>query len=216
MKTMTRTKTTLVNEKYSELGFWQAVLFVPFSSLLTTFIGYLARPHWGNTSENISPVISMLLCILLIRFIWPNALILAGWTNSLTDILSGVTVAIVLNFTFRLSHRLGWLTGKFDPESQSVFAITCVVFLIPILEEVVHRGVILRSLSNYVSPWAAVALTSLLVAGAHISFFLAIPGQLAFSAIYLLRQKSLTASIACHIVFNALVYVELFKFPNLY
>jgi membrane protease YdiL (CAAX protease family) len=104
-----------------------------------------------------------------------------------------------------------WATRSYSRHLELLFV--CHVLVIPVVEELFSRGVILASLCKKTSvPWA-VLITSAAAAVLHLpptrwlSVFVA---WLILCGIYLARDRSIPASIAAHVVTNALGW-----FPNL-
>jgi membrane protease YdiL (CAAX protease family) len=104
-----------------------------------------------------------------------------------------------------------WATSSYSPHLPLLFV--CHVLIIPMMEELLSRGMILASLCKRISVLWAVLITSAAGAVLHLpptrwpSIFVA---WLILCGIYLVRDRSLPASIAAHAVTNALVW-----FPNL-
>ena len=104
-----------------------------------------------------------------------------------------------------------WATSLYRPHLEILFV--CHVLVVSAAEELFSRGVILASLCKKMpAPWA-VLITSAAAAVLHLpptrwlSVFVA---WLILCGIYLARDRSIPASIAAHVVTNALCW-----FPNL-
>jgi len=81
----------------------------------------------------------------------------------------------------------------------------------PLVEELFYRGLVLRSVQRWVSPWATLLITSFLFALVHGDWHL-VPGLTAFGLVvgYLaLRSGRLGGAWACHVGFNATTLVLL-------
>jgi membrane protease YdiL (CAAX protease family) len=82
----------------------------------------------------------------------------------------------------------------------------CAVLIVPVAEELIYRGAILGSLLERTSVLWAVAIT---VAGAtvmHDSWLTAFPGQVFLCTAYLIRRRSIPASIIAHATANAAIF----------
>lgn len=93
-----------------------------------------------------------------------------------------------------------------------VVTILLVVVLAPVVEELVFRGLLQRWLALRLPAWGAIALTSVLFALYHLSFWAA-PLNLALgaSAGYLAhRCKTLYPAIALHVLYNATLVMAAF------
>ncbi|HEX2327083.1 MAG TPA: CPBP family intramembrane glutamic endopeptidase [Candidatus Angelobacter sp.] len=78
-----------------------------------------------------------------------------------------------------------------------------VACLSPILEEILFRGLFLRSMKAYVPGLRAALIVPTLAAAGHQNFVTALPGQLVLCLVYLRLGNSLPASVAAHIANNA-------------
>jgi len=92
------------------------------------------------------------------------------------------------------------------------FQLIPIVCLGPVLEEVLCRGIILKSFKSYLPSTAAVLVAAVLVAAllfslAHRQFWSVLPSQLMLSIVYVALGDSLPASIAAHIKNNAFALV---------
>lgn len=123
------------------------------------------------------------------------------WQDVILGIASGFSVRLLQQLIFRLRGE------SFPAADRHALAIVSVVILGPILEELICRGALLRSLLASFQPLFAILLTTCIVAAFHAEFFWAFPGQLILSALYVVSNKSLPSTIICHITMNALTYV---------
>lgn len=83
--------------------------------------------------------------------------------------------------------------------------ILVIVFL-PIIEELICRGAIVRSLIQRMHIVWAILLSSALFSLAHIAFWPAFAAQVFLSLIYIVRNRSLAASLMYHVITNCLVF----------
>lgn len=121
-------------------------------------------------------------------------------------------------FGFPLEDQLAVRQIKEILPYQELFyaTIVMVVFLIPIIEEILFRGFLQTSLRGYFSPWGAIFICSLIFALFHFSSSQGmnnfnILGSLFFLSLFLgflrERQGNCLASIAMHTLFNGISIV---------
>ncbi len=83
----------------------------------------------------------------------------------------------------------------------------CAGLVVPVLEEVIFRGVILGSLcKRMAAPWA-VLITAAAAAVLHEFWLLAFVGQVFLCGAYLARHRSVAASIAAHVATNTVLWM---------
>lgn len=102
------------------------------------------------------------------------------------------------------------LTPPFVLGFHSPPKMMLVIAILPILEEVICRGVVLVSLLPRMHIAWAILMTSVIFAVSHVDFWPALVGELFMSLIYVLRRRSLTASLLYHMFCNTIVW-----FPKL-
>jgi membrane protease YdiL (CAAX protease family) len=196
------------------LGFWQAIGFVLLASLLVTFLdsalkGTVSREKYYLTWP-LATIASLSIVILISYRIRPGLITLSQWTPMPADVAVGLAFGGV-------DYGLTRLIERFQPGPLTIanghlefLSVLCIVFLGPVLEEILCRAFVLRSLLEHTRPLFAVLITAALVASAHQSFLFALPGQLGLSAVYVIRKKSMSATISYHMFANALGYLTLF------
>jgi hypothetical protein len=89
--------------------------------------------------------------------------------------------------------------------------MTLTIAILPVIEELICRGVILRSLLTRLDVVWAIVLSSVVFSLFHIAFWPAFIGEIFISLIYVIRRKSLAVSILYHVAGNTLVW-----FPRLF
>ncbi|GAB1408228.1 hypothetical protein MASR1M8_21470 [Thermomonas brevis] len=184
------------------------------------------------------------LALLLVRLAsrrWPMAadLGLSPWL--------GGRDAAVIAVVFVASHALFWLLGKADPSMQgndaatlfreygldrggiaAVAAIVSAAVLAPVCEELLYRGIILRSLHDDLARRGRIALAACVVVSAS-AFLFALPhlgdslldakalaylaSGLAFSLVYLLTG-SLTAAMVSHSLQSCWAFAQILLFGS--
>ncbi|KAL3521587.1 hypothetical protein ACH5RR_019736 [Cinchona calisaya] len=99
-----------------------------------------------------------------------------------------------------------------DPVAMALYAVV-VAICAPIWEEIVFRGFLLPSLTKYMPLWSSILVSSVAFALAHFSvqrilplIFLGIVMGVVFA-----RTRNLLASILLHSLWNAFVFLDLFK-----
>jgi membrane protease YdiL (CAAX protease family) len=209
----------LVPPRTSVLGFWQAIGLVLLASLLVTFLdsalkGTVGREKYYLTWP-LATITSLSIVILISHRIRPELLRLSHWTPTPADVAVGLAFGSADYGLTRLIERFQPGPLTIDNGHPEILSVLCIVFLGPILEEILCRAFVLRSLVEHTRPLFAVLITGALVASAHESFLLALPGQLGLSAVYVIRKKSMSAAISYHMLANALGYLTLFHSSQL-
>jgi membrane protease YdiL (CAAX protease family) len=133
----------------------------------------------------------------------PDVFKASRWRLSRTD------VAIALTTTVCARVLSLFLVGYATNSSFHPVATIPLVFLAPMAEECLFRGIFVRSLvARFPTTTNKVAATlgvALMAADFHPLFWNALLIHSLFSIVYLLRKNSLTSSILCHALFNILV-----------
>lgn len=110
-----------------------------------------------------------------------------------------------------------WAEGQFDMILRDRWGYVAVGLLAPLVEEMVFRGAILRSLLSAVSrPWIAVVLSAVLFAVVHAN-----PAQIPHAMLVglllgwmYMRTDSIVPGVAYHWVNNSIAYVMYNVMPN--
>ncbi|MDJ1181574.1 CPBP family intramembrane glutamic endopeptidase [Roseofilum casamattae] len=137
--------------------------------------------------------------------------------------IGGFAVAIPLVLLISLLNQMVWQgQGGSNPilplalQSNDAIAIACFTFTAsvaaPVFEEIIFRGFLLPSLNRYVPLWAAILLSGLAFAIAHLSLSEVIPLMtlgIIMGFIYT-RSGNLLAPILLHSLWNANTLLSLF------
>lgn len=122
------------------------------------------------------------------------------WTDAVLGLGTGTLVPIALY------ALVPGFVNRLNLHVPILYFLIPTVLLGPIAEEMLFRGIILRSFRSYFSPPVAVLLGALLVSLAHLpNFWLVLPSQVAVSILYVTSGDSMPASIAAHITNNACI-----------
>jgi membrane protease YdiL (CAAX protease family) len=149
---------------------------------------------------------------------WPRVFGLSRLRPRASDLAVGALVGyLCTNVSVCLPAMGEWpwtlQIAAFCPRHRTMLFLmvlfVCHVLVIPTAEELIFRGVILGSLCKRTSVLWAVLITAVAAAVLHGGPDAFVP-QLFLCGAYLVRHRSLPASIAAHAVTNALVW-----FPNL-
>jgi len=190
---------------------WQAIGIFIFIALSLTTIEVVqslrvnldldtARRH-----HHVDSMVVLGLASVLIGLNRPHIYRMSRWEVSWQDVLSGVASGLIVRLLQELIFRL---KGESFPSAErNVLAIVSVVLIIPILEELLCRGVLLGSLLANFRPLFGILLTTCIVAAFHAEFVWAFPGQLMLCILYVANKKSLPSTMICHVAMNALTYV---------
>jgi membrane protease YdiL (CAAX protease family) len=160
---------------------------------------------WGLRGDPIYRALfslSLVICFVLAQR--PRLLMMSRWRPRIIDLLVGISCGLAVESLVLLlvSNPVKFL----GPPSLSVHSLLGVAILGSILEEVLFRGVLLKSLRSIMPTTAAVALVVLLSLPGHPSHILsALALQLTFSIVYITMGDSLVAAMAAHISANLLV-----------
>jgi membrane protease YdiL (CAAX protease family) len=158
------------------------------------------RSHWYWVSIfSLAPV---LVALLVFR---PNILLLSRWTLKARYIVIAVVPILLIQSVTLYTVKDG---GSYlmRPSPGPIF---CILIAGPVLEEVLFRGFILRSLVGRMNVVAAVLIVSVLMSFSHAVFWQALPRQIILSTVYIVCDYSLTASILSHIVLNLIPFLPL-------
>jgi membrane protease YdiL (CAAX protease family) len=148
---------------------------------------------------------SLTICIAVLGR--PGLLRLSRWKITWLDILTAVPLAILVQavpLLFVTDAREYFFNG-----TRSVVFLIWVVIAIPILEETLCRGVLLKSLKSRLPSFVAILLLSTLISAGHPVFLEALPRQILLCIVYVALRDSLAASITFHIVMNGFVFLPI-------
>jgi membrane protease YdiL (CAAX protease family) len=179
------------------------IIFELITSLHTSWLGSKHLVDYGLYD---SPL-AVLLVVGVAFWRRPKLFFLSRWIPRLTDfaicIPCGVLIAIVKMWLFsNADERLG-------PSYSVEHALLPVVLIAPVAEELLFRGIFLRSLEERMTIPLAILVVTLLAAIEHSWFWLALPSQLALSIVYVYLGNSLPASIIVHITMNACIFLDI-------
>jgi len=136
-------------------------------------------------------------------------LLLSRWVPQRVDLAGvplGLVVAALRLFPYsEPARRLHPLHA--DAESLTLFFVSVVIA--PPLEEIVFRGVFLRSLEAYVPRVIAILIVTVLSVLGHPSenFYIVLPSQLLLCILYTELKHSLAASMLCHMALNVFAFL---------
>ncbi len=195
-------------------------LLVAFSAYLLAYahlgMAEFFAPFTGCDSAIFEAALCYVCTVLLILWRWPHVFRLSRLRPRMTDLATGALVGyLFFNLWVCLPEipleSLEWpwalhLSGS-RPPLQILFAYH--VLAIPVLEELIFRGVILGSLLKRTSVLWAVLITAVAATMLHSGPYAFLP-QVVLCATYLARHRSIPASIAAHAVTNGLLW-----FPSL-
>jgi membrane protease YdiL (CAAX protease family) len=147
--------------------------------------------------------LSFLVVLSVVLYSRPRLFAFSRWHPRWTDFAIAIPVGALV-------PAMLWLVVREHPDTlrldhlplTSVLPIVC---LGPIVEEILFRGAVLKSLRSYLPLTAAVFLGALLVSLAHRHFWMVLPSQLMLSILYVAMGDSMPASIAAHVTNNGCV-----------
>ena len=181
-------------------------LFLAYLVIAAIHTRYLGSPNQGMQRYYDS---GLSLCLVVCFVLWdrPGFLKASGCRPRWTDVAIGIPCGVLIKSVVLLcvSDQAKFLGPPYVP-SRSFIPI---IVIGSVLEEVVFRGIFLRSLHARLDRISAVIVVAFLSGLGHPDFWMAIPAQLVFSAVYLAMGDSLTASISAHVAANVLVFFPL-------
>jgi membrane protease YdiL (CAAX protease family) len=195
---------------------WLLIGVVPIA------LGYTFHPLAWLVSGEYAPFVTAFIYVCAVVFFlwrWPRVFGLSRLRPRVSDLAVGAlggylcynVQVLIPAMPIAWPWATTWAVGSYRPHLEILFV--CHVFVVPAGEELFSRGVILASLCKRMPvPWA-VLITSVAAAVLHIPparWSSAFVGWLILCGIYLARDRSIPASIAAHVVTNALAW-----FPNL-
>lgn len=207
-----------LNSDHSSLRFhrrlygpWQAIGIFVFAALALGALEFVQ--FWGVDPDldtarkyhHIDSIVVLGLVSIFVSLNKPHIYRMSRWGVKWQDVILGIAAGFCVRLLQQLMFRV---RGEAIPApDRHALAAVSVVILGPILEELICRGALLRSLLAKFHPLFALSLTTCIVAAFHAEFLWAFPGQLILSALYVFNKKSLPSTITCHMTMNALTYV---------
>jgi membrane protease YdiL (CAAX protease family) len=173
--------------------------FITISAL--TMLLFWLLPKMGLAFSQLfhGPVHS--LSTLLILTMLPITLVIVGLHILLVDFA---------NLYYLIFPDETFFTQTFQKlTSGGIYSIIAICLVAPIVEEILFRGVFLRSFLRQYTPTKAILLSAILFSLAHVNpaqFVLALVLGV-FSGWLYYRSYSLWPSIICHILFNSLSFI---------
>ncbi|MBI5413163.1 CPBP family intramembrane metalloprotease [Candidatus Peregrinibacteria bacterium] len=147
-----------------------------------------------------------------------------GWTEIAKCVFAGFAMLFAFNFLLVLiSSRIPFVIPGFEPQESHVplfggtqldiaLAVVVLVFIAPVVEELLFRGFLLQTFLAKFKPWIASLLTATFFALVHLELESA--GMIIFLALILnwmfMRTRSIWPGIVFHMFNNAVAFaVEL-------
>ena len=192
----------------STFSLWQMILLVLLTSIVFGGV-WSAHKAWLG-EENVrayglyDSVIGTVIVAVIALAMKPKFLTLSRWNIRVTDIVLPMLLGVTLGAAQSWVSR--WLPPPTGRILSTEHMFIPVALLGPIFEEIVCRGVFLRSLVESSGPYLSILMVSVLFAGGHQHFWIALASQLAISATYVVFRYSLVASTILHIAFNVMVF----------
>jgi membrane protease YdiL (CAAX protease family) len=149
--------------------------------------------------------LSSLLTVFILLWYRPALFALSRWRPRLIDFAISVPLGIFIAVTEM--WLVSGMRDQLGPTYSMEHAFFPVVILAPVAEEILFRGIFLRSLRERERHVLAILIVSLFAATAHQWFWLALSSQLALSILYVALGDSLAASIILHVTLNATMLI---------
>jgi membrane protease YdiL (CAAX protease family) len=178
---------------------------------------YGAGPLWAAEFGPFAAVIGDICVVLFVLWRWPHVFRLSRFRPRVSDLAVGFLLGYLCsNLTLFIPDGILPAISMF-PKDVGLYpdrsllvhrlVLVCAGFVIPVLEEVIFRGVILGSLCKRMAvPWA-VLITAAAATVLHEFWLLAFVGQVFLCGAYLARGRSLPASIAAHVATNTVIWM---------
>jgi membrane protease YdiL (CAAX protease family) len=188
---------------------WLVVIFLSLSLILSAVTALeekMSASGW-NGFQGMLSFSTTAIFLLFVCWHRPRVLHLSTFHVRIQDVflalLTGYLGVNVSAFTLAKGTSMGTLM-------EDKYAVLFYPILVPIAEEILHRGVLLNSLLERMpSPWA-VLIISLATGALHENFVSALIAEGFLSALYVWRRRSLPSSIVAHMVMNGvLLFPEL-------
>ncbi len=159
------------------------------------------RRYWPYDAE---AGLSVIVCA--ISLYRPRIFRLSRWRPGWASLGLGLAVGIPLAWVqFLLASPEAF---KSQLPSGSMLPV---VLLGPILEEILFRGMFLNSLQSRLNSVTAIVLVTAMAAFLHNDFWMAILPQFLFCILYVSLERSLFASVTCHIVSNMIRFFPILR-----
>jgi membrane protease YdiL (CAAX protease family) len=149
------------------------------------------------------PPLAVFLVVSTVFYRNPKLLAFSTWKFRAAGISVGILAGMLGPFLLWWLTHLGVRAATVSLQSSAFVPIVC---LSPVLEELLFRATFLKSMKTLMPSVLAVALAGALAALGHHSFWIALPTQVIFSALYLAFGDSVSVSIAAHIANNGLAF----------
>ncbi|KIX19630.1 hypothetical protein SY27_17580 [Flavobacterium sp. 316] len=142
---------------------------------------FFEYPNYLDIIETIVYVIILIIIFFFLKKTTKTSLSKDVEKNSLIKIISIIfTIAIIYRIIIDPLYRINIITGQssyptiteqFIPTSKKIITFLNFVILIPIIEEIVFRKIILKSLSKHQKTLNSLFISSFLFALVHINFY---------------------------------------------
>lgn len=184
------------------LGIW--LLFTG----IQWFLWLLNRAISPGTVERLNQawfVVAGILTIGIILKQKPAIFAASSFTLNLQDFLIVASIGYLdVNLRFLV------LTPPFESGFAPLLKMTVVIGILPVIEELICRGVVVASLLQRMHPASVIIVSSAVFAFFHIDFWPAFVAEVFISLVYILRRRSLAVAIVYHILGNTLVWFPKF------
>jgi membrane protease YdiL (CAAX protease family) len=140
-----------------------------------------------------------------------------SWKYALLTILIGFCAVFIMDcLTSYLEWIPDWMKQTFDTMSTNPFGIIAITLAGPLLEELLFRGAILRTLLEKYSPKYAILWSAVLFGVSHLNpsqIIAAFVMGLLLGAVYY-RTRSIIPGLIIHIVNNSVSVLCMMYYPN--
>ena len=150
------------------------------------------------------PPLAFVPVIAIVFYCNSKLLSLSAWEFKVTSIATGILVGSgCASLAWGITHIGVASVGRRSMQSTAFIPVVC---LAQLLEELLFRGVFLKSLRTRMPPIWALLLVAILAALGEHTFWVALPLQIVLSGLYLVFGDSIPVSAAAHVANNAIVF----------
>jgi membrane protease YdiL (CAAX protease family) len=181
-----------------------------FGGIIEWTIQYFNQWLSPSTASDYLPyeaAIGDVCAVLFFLWQWPYVFVLSRVKPRLADLAVGIPLGyLISNIAAVIIGREAILNEWVLTNPARKLTFICAVLIVPVAEELIYRGAILGSLLERTATFWAVVITAAAATVMHDYWLTAFPSQVLLCAAYLIRRRSLPASIIAHATANALVF----------
>jgi membrane protease YdiL (CAAX protease family) len=187
------------HEKGVALATKQLVYAWLFGGIIEWTIQYLNRwlsPSTANDNLPFQAVIGDVCAVFFFLWKWPRVFLLSTIRLRVGDLAVGIVLGLLMsNISAAILGRSAVENDWALTNPARKLTLICAVLIVPVVEEMIYRGVILGSLLERTSTLWAVIITTVAATIMHDSWLVAFPSQILLCTAYLIRKRSIPARL---------------------